>query len=124
MYINNWNRESVMKQIRLKNKGYRCNDIKTDFCKYDDGDDNHCLVGCFIPSSEYCASMESKPADDVIYDFDLEGFMPMESSQMKLLQKAHDHRGQDDYILEGVNAEEYYKNIENCLIQMELNYNV
>ena len=114
MYINGWNKEKVMAQIRLKNNGSRA--FENEQCKYRTDNNNACLVGCFIPDEKYKLSMDtngSNSAQIVIKNYNLGRFMPLDNKQMSFLQSLHDDE------LEDYNGEEFYKTIENYLSQFD-----
>jgi len=111
MYINGWTREKLMKQIRLKNKGYRSYD--NGECRYRDDDNNQCLVGCFIPDVKYSTDMESRSATCIIREFDLYKEMPLSIERMDSLQFFH------DAVVEDLDGESFYEAVEEKLIDME-----
>jgi len=115
MYINGWTREKVMKQIRLKNKGYRS--YGNGECRYRTADNNQCLVGCFIPDEKYDREMEGDGSCYVIAKYNLEEYMPLRQGLMSRLQAFH-----DGFLQETVRGEDFYKSIEEKLIYMEENY--
>jgi hypothetical protein len=100
--------EEVMKIIRTKNKGYRS--VENDRCAYRANDGNCCLVGAFIPDDKYKTSMERKSAYQVITGYDLDEYMPFDSTTMHRIQLFHDAR-----ISKSLEGEEFYKTIENFL---------
>lgn len=116
MFKNNYDLESTMKVIREKNLGYTAIDEKGGKCFYRqevNGQTNCCLVGAFIPDSEYNPRMENESADYVIRDYSLEKYMPFHESVMEELQRFHDNEISDD-----VKGEEFYKMVENKIIDL------
>ncbi len=112
MYINGWTRESVMKQIRLKNLGklsYKFN----KGCRYRNDDGNQCLMGCFIPDAKYRSNMENLNISRCVNEFDLSSDMPLRNLYLNMMQNFH------DYKLTSLEGEEFFKAIENKLIELE-----
>lgn len=115
IYINGFDRESTMKQIKARNLGYKAGE--GDDCLYRSGDGNCCLVGCFIPDEKYCDSIESHDARHAIIHLKLEKHMPLSNDLMDRLQMLH-----DDDTLEGLDKEDFYKVIEEELAFFEEQY--
>jgi hypothetical protein len=113
IYINGYNRENTMKQIKAMNLGYQSS--RYSECMYRSDDGNACLVGCFIPDNIYNENMESVAASNVIEDYNLEQFMPLDKYDMDKLQSFHDDR------LHNKTGKTFFKLIELKLIDMEKN---
>lgn len=113
IYINNYDRDSVMKIIRENNKGYRA--VKTNgSCRYLTDDDNKCLVGCFIPSKLYEDGMEDKNSTVLLNNYGhLHDFMPLKTDKLRNLQIFHD----DSFAYN--TPESFYSMIEQKLIELE-----
>ena len=116
IYINGFDRKSTMKQIKAKNLGYISSD-EFGNCLYRSGDGNCCLVGCFIPDEKYCDSIESHDARHAIINLKLEKHMPLSNDLMDRLQMFH-----DGDTLEGLDKEDFYKEIEEKLAFFEEQY--
>lgn len=112
IYINGFDRKSTMKQIKAKNLGHKAFD--GDNCYYRAEDGNCCLVGCFIPDELYNSSIEGTDASHVIRHLKLENHMPLSNDLMDSLQIFH-----DGTTLEGLDKEDFYKEIEEKLVFFE-----
>ena len=113
MYINGFTYKSVMKQIRANNLGYPAYNKEGDRCQQKAHDGNQCLVGCFIPDNLYKPEFEGEPAK-AIYD-KMPEVMPLIRPVLQVLQEFH-----DDYIHH--ETEDFFKAIENKLIELEENW--
>ena len=113
MYINGYNRQKVMEQIRKNNQGYQA--YSNGECMYRTHEEeyNCCLVGCFIPDDKYDENMEARDAEDVINTFNLHDVIPMDIRSMNGLQAFHDE------CLDEVSGNNFFDSIENYLIRME-----
>lgn len=115
MYLNGYNRQKTMEVIKKFNDGSVARSENGD-CSYRTEDGNCCIVGCFIPDSEYSTKMENKAASSVIEDYHLQHLMPLNKVYMTDLQLFHDND-----IEEGLSPNEFYAAIEDKLIQWENN---
>jgi hypothetical protein len=107
MYINGYNKEKVMQQIRAKNKGYQSYDGNT--CLYRSEDNNACLVGCFIPDEKYKKEMEGIDARILINEHNIKKHMPLPTRYMGRLQVFHDIE------LDDFHGNDFYNMIEQWL---------
>lgn len=118
MYKNGWTRETVMQRVRERNKGYpamaRINSHHKT-CAYRGDNDNQCLMGCFIEDKDYDYEMEDKNICAVVEDFGIK--FPMNIKACEILQTFH-----DNYDISNGKGEEFYKAVENKLIELEKEY--
>lgn len=114
IYINGYDRQKVMDQIKARNLGYRAFDYYKDECYYRASDGNCCLVGCFIPDELYDSKIEGNDAIHAIKYLELENHMPLSNRLMNRLQELH-----DGSTLEDLDKEDFYKAIEERLAFFE-----
>jgi hypothetical protein len=112
-YLNGYNRQKVMEQIKKNNQGYQAYSGGSCFYRTHEEDYNCCLVGCFIPDDRYDECMEDRDAEDVINSFNLHDVMPMDIKSMIGLQTFHDE------ILDDVSGEEFFFKIYKYIVDME-----
>lgn len=119
MYKNGWTRETVMQRIRERNKGYpamaKTHGTSFKVCAYRGDNDNQCLMGCFIEDEDYDYGMEDSAIDEVVEEFGIK--LPMNIKACERLQTFH-----DTYDTSNGKGEEFYKAVENKLIELEKEY--
>lgn len=118
IYINGFTRTKVMEVIKSKGLAERCGgEGMTGSCFYRNKIGNMCLIGRFIPDSEYTSEMEFKTIYTVLDTYSsLHKHMPLDSFQLSQLQSFHDHGELTE------TGDDFYKAIENRLIEMEGSY--
>jgi hypothetical protein len=92
--INGWTKDKMIKHIEKNFKGKSF--INNDDCLYRTEDGRKCAVGLFIPDDKYRESMENIWVPNVVRDYGLEEFMPLNNLGLSALQRVHDESAKDE----------------------------
>lgn len=88
-FINGWTKESTIQHIKDNFNGRSVGE--DGICVYRTGDGKKCAVGLFIPDDVYSNDMEEINAKDMVTEFNLESYMPLDSVTLEKLQNVHDN---------------------------------
>lgn len=98
-YINGWNREKVMAQLKKYNNGTRAMKPSSSslgdhtVCSYKDENDNRCFIGAFIPDNHSALTKEADVFSLLSKYPDLERKMPIDLLSLGGFQQVHDNYG-------------------------------
>ncbi len=96
-YINGYDLETTMKQIKKYNNGTRAMSLNIDNqCSYRNEKGNRCVVGCFIPDNKSTALASRFIASEVVSDNNLEEYMFVEIKALDKFQEVHDTYNETD----------------------------
>ena len=90
--INSWTKQSIVEHIKknFKGKSIGPDGVNCIYRRFDKECVRKCAIGLFIPDESYTLDMEGKRASQVIRDYRLESYMPLNKDGMCKLQYAHD----------------------------------
>jgi len=91
--MNGYTIESMISTIKARNNGNQCVGNVNLGCLYNDGNGNHCAVGCFLPDDHPAMSNKNVSVTGIVeggIDPDLEKILPISLVGMQRLQSKHD----------------------------------